>query len=226
MLPFIAHEHNKPRKIREGNCIGNRFDSIPETIPGDLQEDSSDEIQGIRIQAAPGRLAFAKERFIEHLNRLGLADYVVVNRDNDPAAIGFSLRPSLAKQWAPDWDTTQLCRHLDLDTEHNRDDLEREILLAMLLCPVPFDFPSYDELTSAVRVRMNIVTAARKTSLAFDTESAERPEDYWTYSEENGFTIRPGKRDPARHRPGTRCLQPAAARQGATPVGAQSDQIG
>ncbi len=63
----------------------------------------------------------------------------------------------------------------------------------MLLCPVPFDFPNYDELASAVRVRKNIVTAASKTSLAFDTESAERPEDYWTYSEENGFTILPGK---------------------------------
>ena len=33
----------------------------------------------------------------------------------------------------------------------------------------------------------------RKTALAFDTEHAERPEGYWTYDEERGFTILPGR---------------------------------
>ena len=49
------------------------------------------------------------------------------------------------------------------------------------------------ELESAVRIRRRIVQAARKTALAFDTEHAERPEGYWTYDEERGFTILPGR---------------------------------
>ena len=35
--------------------------------------------------------------------------------------------------------------------------------------------------------------AAGKTALAFDTEHAERPEDYWTYDEARGFTVLPGR---------------------------------
>src|SRR5690606_15451892 len=53
-------------------------------------------------------------------------------------------------------------------------------------------FPSYEELVSAIRIRKFIVQGARKTALAFDTEHAERPE-CWTYSEECGFTLRPGE---------------------------------
>ena len=63
----------------------------------------------------------------------------------------------------------------------------------MLLSPVAFQFPSHDELASAVRIRKNIVEAARKTTLAFDTNQAERPADCWTYSEDRGFTLLPGK---------------------------------
>ena len=63
----------------------------------------------------------------------------------------------------------------------------------MLGSPVPFPFPSVPELESAVRIRRRIVQAARKTALAFDTEHAERPEGYWTYDEERGFTILPGR---------------------------------
>jgi hypothetical protein len=62
----------------------------------------------------------------------------------------------------------------------------------MMVSPVPFPFPDHDELVSAVRIRMNIVRGARRTALAFDTEHAERPEEYWTYSTERGFTLKSG----------------------------------
>jgi hypothetical protein len=58
--------------------------------------------------------------------------------------------------------------------------------------PVAFEFPSLDELLSAVRIRRNIVLAARQTTLAFHTCEVNRPLDYWTYDEDRGFTIRPG----------------------------------
>jgi Protein-glutamine gamma-glutamyltransferase len=82
---------------------------------------------------------------------------------------------------------------LGLDTRHSSEDLDREILLAMLLAPVPFAFPNLDELVSAVHIRRNIVQAARKTALAFRTAAAERPEDYWHYDERNGFLLNPGQ---------------------------------
>ena len=72
------------------------------------------------------------------------------------------------------------------------DDLEREIALALLLSPVAFDFPGYDELAAAVRIRHNIVRAARKTTLAFHTSEAERPDDCWRYLDGKGFVIKPG----------------------------------
>src|SRR3546814_6292340 len=50
------------------------------------------------------------------------------------------------------------------------------------------------DLVSALRVRRNIVQAARLTALAFDTEHAERPQEFWDYSEERGFTVKDGAR--------------------------------
>ncbi len=104
------------------------------------------------------------------------------------------LRLSLdAGQWAPGFDTTGLCEQFGLSPRERIDDLEREILLALLLGPVPFEFPSFAELQAAIRVRRNIVEAARRTALAFHTSEAERPAGYWTYDEERGFTVLPGK---------------------------------
>jgi hypothetical protein len=151
---------------------------------------------GIRIQAAAmGDVETARRRFLAQLGGLGLDRCVTMTEEPRAGghSIGFRLRDDLAELWAPKGDTTQLCRKLDLDTEGNPGDLETEILLAMLAGPVAFGFPSYDELASAVRIRKNIVQAARRTMLAFDTEAAERPADYWSYAEDSGFTILPGK---------------------------------
>lgn len=91
-------------------------------------------------------------------------------------------------------DALLLCERFGLDTLNDSDDLEREILLAMLMSPFRFEFHGERELVSAVRIRKNIVTAARKTALAFDTTAAaERPADYWTYDPARGFTVLPGQ---------------------------------
>lgn len=103
------------------------------------------------------------------------------------------LHAAFAQTFLPQHDTTDVARKLGLRPDTNTGDLDREILLAMLASPVPFTFPNVAELASAVRIRRYIVQAARKTALAFDTEHAERPEDYWTYDETRGFTILPGR---------------------------------
>jgi hypothetical protein len=63
-------------------------------------------------------------------------------------------------------------------------DLKQEILWAMLVSPHRFEFNDLEALSSAVRVRENIVLDARKTALAFKTDAAERPSEFWRYEEE------------------------------------------
>lgn len=143
---------------------------------------------GIRIS---GHLEAVRQGLLARLDELGLGGHVA--HGSDPNGIRFWLTPETAQRWAPNCDTLQLCATLGLETQHHPSDLEKEILVAMLLGPVSFDFPSLEELQSAVRIRRNIVEAARRTALDFHTTEAERPEDYWTYHEDTGFTLLPGK---------------------------------
>lgn len=136
-----------------------------------------------------------RQNVLDQLGALDLDQYVKVTDEADGGhlCVRFRLREELASEWAPASDTIQLCRQLNLDPRGNPGDLEREILLAMLLSPVAFEFSGPQELASAVRVRKNIVEAARVTALDFHTTEAERPADYWTYAKGRGFTILPGK---------------------------------
>lgn len=105
-----------------------------------------------------------------------------------------TLARDVAQLWAPAHDTLGLHQWVretwaDLDEVQA---LEREILVALLVSPVGFGYPSVDALMSQVRVRRNISLAARKTALAFKTEAAERPDAHWRYDEDHGFLLRPG----------------------------------
>lgn len=155
---------------------------------------------GIWVKSSPAddtlnNTSPARHRFILQLEELGLDKYVAITEvvQDDIPFHNFQLHSELVQKWVPDSDTTRLAQKLKLDTLNNNDDLEREILLAMLFSPVPFIFPSHAELASAVRIRKNVVLAARKTSLDFHTTEAERPTEYWTYHEDTGFTLIPGQ---------------------------------
>ena len=133
-------------------------------------------------------------RFMDHLAALDLSARVSVHTDTSSGVISFRADAATAGSLAPDLDTVGLAGKLNPGSDMKPDDLEREILLAMLLSPVRFEYPDFDALASAVRIRKNIVAAASKTELAFDTTwSAERPADCWTFSDECGFTLKPGK---------------------------------
>ena len=143
---------------------------------------------GIRLRIPPQPPLLGEANPLElYLESLGLEDCVVDQ--------GGVLRLSAAWQqrWLPGDDTLGLHQRLVADVAFDGQTLRRQILVAMLGGPVVFDFPSVDELLAAIRIRENIVNAARKTALAFKTSSAERPDDYWTYQPDTGFTVRPGQ---------------------------------
>lgn len=144
----------------------------------------------LQSQDASGH-AQAVQHFQAWLEALGLSAHVRFAQ-SAPNTHRFWMEADWVRTWAPAFDTTQLCARLGLDTENNAHDLEREILYALLLGPVPFVYPSWDELAAAVRVRSNIVRAARRTALAFHTTKIERPTDCWIYTEGRGFTVLPG----------------------------------
>jgi len=149
--------------------------------------------QGIRI-AGPGPAARAGdgEALRERLRALGLLEHCEWHDDAPAGGLAVRLRPEVAAGWAPGLDTLALAARLGLDVLGHPADLEREIVIGLLLAPEPLEFPHAGEFESAVRIRRDTVIAARVTALAFDTEAIERPTDCWRYDEATGFTVRPG----------------------------------
>lgn len=135
--------------------------------------------------------AAAQQSFLARVVELGLERFIEAS--GEAQGVRFRLHLGLQQERAPAHNTLQLCEKFNLRAQPDAADLEKEILLAMLSGPVTFEYPSYAELAAAVRIRQNIVEAARRTSLTFHTTRIERPEDYWSYAEESGFTILPGK---------------------------------
>ena len=136
-----------------------------------------------------------KGRFSAQLSALGLGDYAAVQSHGDSGScvVWAVLVPDAFRDLTPGFNTMGLCDSLDLAPASDDQDLEREIVLAMLASPLPFSYPSFEEFISAVRVRSNIVRNARRTALAFDTEHAERPEEFWDYHPDRGFTLKAGQ---------------------------------
>ena len=131
----------------------------------------------------------------KHLDALQLWQHVdvVILSGNDTYQCTYKLKESAREQWAPAWDTTRLYSTMGIDSQKNTEDLDKEILVAMLMTTIPFTFPSFDELMSAISIRHYVVNAGFKAALNFDTEAAERPTDYWHYDEEEGFLLNKGQ---------------------------------
>lgn len=144
---------------------------------------------GIVLDAPDGQAA--RREATDWLGGLQLAGSVEMRCAE--GRLRLQLRADLAEAWVPGHDTLQLCERCGLDPLRRREDLEREIAIALLAAPVAYEFPTLAELASAVRVRRNIVEAARRTELAFGTAEAERPEGWWTYDPSRSFTVLPGK---------------------------------
>jgi hypothetical protein len=151
---------------------------------------------GIRIgplAAASG--AAAGERLHDWLRALGLASWLRVDAWDDPHGPMLRLRPTPdAWAWMPEHDTLGLRDTLDRTLGPAGPDagLDRETVVALAASPVAQDFPSVDELFSAVRLRRRVAVAAARTAMAFHTSRVARPAAYWDHDEDRGFTLRPG----------------------------------
>lgn len=130
---------------------------------------------------------------LAHAEMLGIARYILSSRADDGLSIRLQAQPILSEVCTSKFDTLQLSAKLQFSSMDSPEALEKEILLSMLLSPVAFEYPSYAEFSAALRIRKNIVEAARLSALCFDTKKIERPPEFWNYAEERGFTLRPGK---------------------------------
>lgn len=161
----------------------------------DSNQQGSPTHQGVAIHGNwAGDANTCRQQVLARLDVLDLAPHVLAElaKDAQGPCLHLWLDEKQAEVWAPGQDTLGLSATLQLDTLHKPEDLSREIVVAMLMGPVAFEFPSLNELMSAVNIRRNIVQAARKTNLAFHTSEAERPAHCWLYDEDQGFVIRPG----------------------------------
>jgi hypothetical protein len=120
---------------------------------------------------------------------------LLVPMQGTQVALICNLRPEFRQHCMPGHDTLAL--HDRLGHSQNTDKawaLEREIWVALLGSPHRFQFANLASLTSHIRVRRNMALAARKTTLAFKTEAAERPQAYWQDGgDDAGFILQPGR---------------------------------
>lgn len=152
--------------------------------------------QGLHIQASSAQEAEKNQSdFYALLVRHNLDSHVrtFVQNLNAKFSIHFVLKSSFVDSYLPGFDTLHLHRHDDLIDEGAIQSVKKQILVSLLSSPIELVFPSYSELLSAINMRELIVCAARKTSMAFNTDLVDRPIEYWDYQEDVGFILRPGK---------------------------------
>jgi len=149
---------------------------------------------GIQIRCAENSdCEAALQSLHEKAAKFNFDHLLEVTTEHDGLEIRLSPSPVLLGRLPEIYNTLQLSEKLELNSQNKPVDLEKEIFLSMLLGPQVFEFSGYAEIESAIRIRRNIVEAARRTALAFHSSKIERPDDCWIYSEERGFTVLPGK---------------------------------
>lgn len=163
----------------------------PFAIPG--------EPAGIVI-TAPTRVDCARETraLLDHLESIGLTDLL---REHPASADGpapgatartITLSGDAFERLTPEFDTLELHARLGTDRNATGRELARETMIALLASPIAYRFPGAAEAIAASRMRIDTALAGRETALAFTTEAAERPWDFWQYDEATGFTLTEG----------------------------------
>lgn len=153
---------------------------------------------GVEISVKPtddlNALKHAWAAWLDSLDLQALSQTLITEEPEEGLKLRCTLHPEVLQQLMPGHDTLYL--HQTLGHHHSalpHGALEREICVALLGSPHLFSFANLASLQSHVRVRRNMVLAARKTALAFNTEAAERPEADWHYEEATGFILNPGR---------------------------------
>lgn len=151
--------------------------------------------EGIGIVLPPGadvqHIELETHRLLSRLSSLGGCKLETLETPTG-RVLRVRLRTSLFAKVAPGFDTLMLRQRL-LKSRACLDEalLMREIWVSMLSAPVRIDFADLGELQSHLRIRCNIVRAAEQTALAFKTDAAERPADFWRDEPSEGFLLKP-----------------------------------
>ncbi len=127
------------------------------------------------------------------MQNLGIGHWVKMEITSQADQLGllFVLERETAHQRLPEFNTLALREQFQLVTCSEKEALVREVMLAMLTSPLLLTFPSYAEFLSAQNMRLSIALNAQKTAMAFKTDMVDRPQAYWTYSNDHGFILRP-----------------------------------
>ena len=152
--------------------------------------------QGLHFQSSSAQEAQQNQSdFCELLVRHHLSGHVrtFVQCKDAQHRVRFVLEPSFVERHLPGFDTLQLHQQVELVDDGEVQSVKQQILVSLLSSPIELEFPSYSELLSAIHMRELIVGAARKTSMAFNTELVDRPAEHWHYQEDAGFILKPGK---------------------------------
>lgn len=128
------------------------------------------------------------------LTKLQLAQWVDIKTisENNTYGLLCVLKRHTVHERLPQFNTLSLRQQFQLNERSESEALTCEVMLAMLASPCLLTFPSYEEFLSAQSMRHTIAQSARKTSMAFKTDMVDRPSQYWSYSEDTGFTLNPG----------------------------------
>jgi len=150
----------------------------------------------LSLEAHQDRAELLREvsAWLGSLELLPWAQLTLEGRPEDGFSLRCTLQPEALYRLMPGHDTLDLhhtLAHHGQTSPHEA--LAREISVALLGSPHVFGFASLAALQSHVRVRCNMVLAARKTALAFNTAAAERPEADWHYEDDCGFILNPGR---------------------------------
>ena len=124
-------------------------------------------------------------------DEIGISAYTEIIQDNHDGEQHLRICANdLLRSICQDADTSRIALSLGLFVEWSARDLVLETILSMAISPIIFEFPSLNELQANLRMRINVVSLARRTELNFDTSGISRPEAFWTHIEGNGFILK------------------------------------
>lgn len=125
----------------------------------------------------------------EFLNELNIFSFLIYNKFYFNNSFYININPSdVLMSASPESNTLNIYKLLENNlSEQNF--LQAEIILSMSCCPISYSFLCFDQFMVSVLFRTNTACAAKKTRIAFDTESAERPFKFWNYSDDYGFLL-------------------------------------
>jgi hypothetical protein len=140
----------------------------------------------------PAQAARDRQALLQRAADLGLAADLQLDVSTGRPGNTLALQAQSAQRWTPGFDTLGLSQRCDAARGEAAQAVEVETVLALAASPIPLEFPSLQEWESALRMRQDIVWAARRTTMDFHTARVDRPVAFWDYDENSGFILRPG----------------------------------